>query len=138
MKEAALFRQARCATNMGKKELGIKKYNRIIHSNAKSSIVPISQYNMANLMLEIKDKRAKKTFKRIIKKYPTSDYAIASQYYLGLLEVSNLPESEKSKLKAKERALINFKTYVEKAPDGRFALNQYNCINQHTIIGKST
>ena len=122
LKEAALFRQARCATNMGKKELGIKKYNRIIHSNAKSSIVPISQYNMANLMLEIKDKRAKKTFERIIKKYPTSDYAIASQYYLGLLEVSNLPESEKSKLKAKEQALINFKTYLEKAPDGRFVL----------------
>jgi TolA-binding protein len=73
---------------------------------------------MANLMLEIKDKRAKNAFKRIIKKYPTSDYAIASEYYLGLLEINNLPESEKAIAKAKERALINFKTYVEKAPDG--------------------
>ena len=90
LKESALFRQARCATNMGKKELAIKKYNRIIHSRSKSAIVPISEYNMANLMLEIKDKRVIKRFKNIIKRYPTSDYAIASEYYLGLLELSEL------------------------------------------------
>ena len=66
LKEPALFRQARCATNMGKKELAIKKYNRIIRSRSKSAIVPISEYNMANLMFEIKDKRARKHFKNII------------------------------------------------------------------------
>ena len=110
LKESALFRQARCATNMGRKELAIKKYKKILHSNAKSSIVPISEYNMANLMLEIKDKQAKKHFKNIIKKHPTSDYAIAAEYYLGLLEIENLPENEKSLAKAKNRAFINFKT----------------------------
>ena len=30
LKESALFRQARCATNLGKKELAIKKYNKKI------------------------------------------------------------------------------------------------------------
>ena len=69
LKHSALFRQARCATNMDKKELAIKKYNRIVHSNAKSSIAPISEYNMAILMYETNDKRAKKHFKKIIKKY---------------------------------------------------------------------
>ena len=106
LKESALFRQARCATNMGKKELAIKKYNRIIHSHSKSAIVPISEYNMANLMIETKDKRARKHFKNIIKKYPTSDYAIAAEYYLGLLELSDLPENEKAKAKALDRARI--------------------------------
>ena len=42
-KEPALFRQARCATNIGKKELAVKKYNKILHSRSKSSIVPISE-----------------------------------------------------------------------------------------------
>ena len=64
LKEAALFRQARCATNLGKKELAIKKYNRIIHSGSKSSIVPISEYNMAHLFYELKDNRAKKHFRK--------------------------------------------------------------------------
>ncbi len=122
LKNSALFRQARCATNLGKKELAIKKYNRIVHSDSKSSIVPISHYNMANLLLEIKDKRAAKHFTRIIKKYPTSDYAIAAEYYLGLIEVDNFPEDVKKLAKAKEKAFVHFKTYIEKAPDGRFAL----------------
>ena len=122
LKEPALFRQARCATNMGKKELAIKKYNRIIRSRSKSAIVPISEYNMANLMFEIKDKRARKHFKNIIKKHPTSDYAIASEYYLGLLELAKLPEDEKAKEKALDRARINFRTYLQKSPDGRFAV----------------
>lgn len=122
LKAPALFRQARCVTNMGKKELAIKKYNRIVHSNSKSSILPISEYNMATLMFEINDKDAKKHFKRIIKKYPTSDYAIASEYYLGLIELQNLPKNEKRIEKSKQKALINFKNYIEKAPDGRYAL----------------
>ena len=32
LKPPALFRQARCATNMDKKELAVKKYNRIVHT----------------------------------------------------------------------------------------------------------
>lgn len=122
LKESALFRQARCATNMGKKELAIKKYNRIIRSNSKSTIVPISEYNMANLMIDIKDNRATKHFKNIIKKYPSSDYAIAAEYYLGLLQISSLPQNPKTLEKAKERAFINFKNYIEKSPNGRFAI----------------
>lgn len=132
LKESALFRQARCATNLGKKELAIKKYNRILHSNSKSSIVPISEYNMANLLWGLKDKRAQKHFKNIIKKHPTSDYAIASEYYLGLIELENLPEDEKKIQTSKERALIHFKTYIQKAPDGRYA---QRCVQEIEKLG---
>ena len=122
LKSSALFRQARCATNMGKNELAIKKYNRIVRNGSKSSIAPISEYNMANLMYEANDKDAKKHFKKIIKKYPTSDYAIASEYYLGMIEISNPPKSPKRLAKSQEKAINYFKNYIEKAPDGRFAL----------------
>lgn len=122
LKSSALFRQARCATNMGKNELAIKKYNRIVRNGSKSSIAPISEYNMANLMYEANDKDAKKHFKKIIKKYPTSDYAIASEYYLGMIEASNPPKSPKRLAKSQEKAINYFKNYIEKAPDGRFAL----------------
>lgn len=122
LKESALFRQARCATNMGKKELAIKKYNKIAHSGSKSSIVPISEYNMANLMYEIGDSSASKHFKHIIKNYPTSDYAIAAEYFLGLMEVNNLPKNEKRKQKAVKRAAVNFRNYITKSPSGRYAV----------------
>ena len=130
LKDPALFRQARSATALDKKELAVKKYKRIIHSHSKSSIVPISEYNMAILMFEMKDKNAARHFKNIIKKHPTSDYAVASEYYLGLITLEKLPRSEKQIAKAKDRAFNHFKTYIEKAPDGRFALNSVAEINK--------
>ena len=123
LKQAALFRQARCATILDKKELAIKKYKKIISSKSKSAIIPISRYNMAILMYENGNKHADKYFKKIIKMYPQSDYAIASNYYLGKIAVNNLPESPKKLAKAKEKASIYLKTYIEKAPDGRFAID---------------
>lgn len=133
LKGAALFRQARCATNMDKKELAVKKYNRIVHSRAKSSIAPISEYNMANLMFELQDKNAKKHFKKIIKKYPTSDYAIASNYYLGLIELANPPKYKRLEAKSKNRAFIYFKTYIKEAPDGRYALKSIEEIKKLNV-----
>lgn len=130
LKVPALFRQARCATNMDKRELAVKKYNRIVHTGSKSAISPISEYNMANLLFEMQDKNAKKYFKRIIKRYPTSDYAIASEYYLGLIEITNPPKNQKRLAKSKDKALVHFKTYLEKAPDGRFAIKSIDEINK--------
>ena len=122
LKKSALFRQARCATNMGKKELAIKKYSKIAHSHSQSSIVPISEYNMANLIFEIDSSASKKYFKHIIKSHPSSDYAIASEYFMGLIEINNLPKNKKAKAKAIERASVHFKNYIEKSPSGRYAL----------------
>ena len=130
LKHAALFRQARAATVLDKKELAIKKYKKIVHSNAKTSIVPISQYNMAILLYESKNKSAKRYLKKLIKTYPSSDYATASNYYLGLIEIENMPESHKKQLKAKNNALIYLKKYIEKAPEGRFTINAINEIKK--------
>ena len=128
LKTSALFRQARCATNLGKKELAVKKYKKISRTHSKSSIVPISEYNMATLLLELKDPHAVKHFKHIIKKHPTSDYAIASEYYMGLIEAENMPKTGKRRQKATENALMRFKGYLEKAPDGRFAMQSLQAI----------
>jgi tetratricopeptide (TPR) repeat protein len=77
---------------------------------------------MAHLMFELKLPEAKKHFNHIIKKHPTSDYAIASEYYICLIDVENLPKTGKKKDKETEKALNHFKTYLEKSPDGRFSL----------------
>lgn len=123
LKQPALFRQARCATNLGDKELAIRKYKKIVKSKSKSSIVPISKYYMASLMYETENDEAKKNFEQIIKKYPMSVYATASNYYLGLIEIKTNHKVKKLAEKSKEKALNYFKTYIEKAPDGRFAVD---------------
>ncbi len=134
LKQAALFRQARCATLLDKKELAIKKYKKILHSNAKTTIVPISRYNLAVLMFESGKKGAKQNFKTIIKRYPSSDYATSANYYLGLIELQSLNKySEKRQKKLKERALVHFKNYIEKSPNGRFAINTIDEIKKLNI-----
>lgn len=133
LKQAALFRQARCATNLDKKPVAIKKYKKIIHSNSKTSIVPISQYNMACLMYEIEDKSAKGYFKKIIKHYPSSDYAVDSYYYLGMIMKNEaLTAASKRQTKLKEQALLYFKKYIENLPGGRFSMN---AVNEITALG---
>ena len=130
LKHAALFRQARCATALDKKELAVKKYKKVVHSKSKTSIVPISQYNLAVLLYELNDKSAKREFKKIIKLYPTSDYAITANYYLGMIELKALPTSSKKLKKAKNIALNYFKDYIRLAPDGRFSINAINEIKK--------
>lgn len=130
LKQAALFRQARCATQLDRKELAVKKYHKVVRSNSKTAIVPISQYNKAVLMYELKDRRAATQFKKIMKKYPASDYAVASNYYLGMIEVQKTPKSPKRLQKSKEKALLYFKEYIQKAPDGRFAIYAINEIKK--------
>ena len=135
LKQAALFRQARCATNIDKKDLAIKKYKKIISSKSKTAILPISVYNLAVLLYENNDNRAsKKYFKKIIKEYPSSEYAIASNYYIGMIICSNLPVGKPKKLeKSKQTAFQYFKNYIEKAPDGRFSVNAINKIKELDI-----
>lgn len=129
LKYPAMFRQARCATVMGDNQTAIKKYKKIVNSSSSSAIAPISQYNMAVLMYEEQNNSgAKRNFKKIIKNYSTSDYAIASNYYLGMIEALNPPKNKRSLAKSKEKALEYFKTYITKAPDGRFSINSVKAI----------
>lgn len=130
LKQASLFRQARCATILNKKEVAQKKYKKIINSKSKTSIVAISEYNRALLLYESNEKSAKSSFIKIIKHYPMSDYAIVSNYYLGMIEVQNLPDNPKKLEKTKQKALLYFKNYIEKAPDGRFSINSVNEIKK--------
>ena len=123
LKHPALFRQARCATALSRPEIAIKKYKKISHSSSKTAIVPLSEYNLANILYESKNNEAARHYANIIKKYPESDYAIASHYYLGVIHAADNQDSSKLSQKNKEKAGTYFTTYIEKAPDGRFAMS---------------
>ena len=123
LKQSALFRQARCAENLGRKDKAIAKYHKIINSHSKTSIVPISEYNMANIMYETGDSRAKSHYLHLQKKYPLSDYAIISNYFLGKLEINNDSKINALNKISEKKAIEYFKNYIEKAPSGRYSLN---------------
>ena len=116
LKQAALFRQARCATLIGDNQTAIKNYSTLLKRFPKSPLYPISEYNLAMLLYERQDFRnAHRHFQHIVKHFQDKEVAIASKYYLGILE--NKPQ------------LIL--EYISLSPNGRFAKDAiFNLVSQ--------
>ena len=123
IKTPALFRQARCATLLGDFQGAKRNYSLILFMYPNSQLYVVSEYNLAMLLYEYGDTSARKHFVHIIKYYPETDYALASEYYVASIDMKS---AQKSKLywrrtNLKHKALNHFIRYVKLAPDGRFA-----------------
>ena len=123
IKTPALFRQARCATLLGDVRGAKRNYSLLLFMYPHSQLYVVSEYNLAMLLYEIGDSNARKHFVHIIKYYPKTDYALASEYYVASIDMKS---AEKTKIywlrkDLKHKALNHFIRYVKLAPDGRFA-----------------
>lgn len=126
IKSAATFRQALCANKLGDKKTESGKYREVMRNYPGSLLSLRADYLNAQLLFDMKNyKKAKNEFKNIVIKYPKSDYAAASKYYLGSLEAEKAKKtkSKKAKLKAEKNAIFYFKAYMKEAPKGRYAIS---------------
>lgn len=136
LKQAALYRQALCANKLGDKKTELKKYKEIINRYSNSILAIRAKYLKAQLFYESKKyKKAEKEFKKILTDYPETDYAKASEYYLGSIEAEKYfnTKNKKRKLKHQNKAIQHFKTYLKIAPTGRFALS---CVDKWVSLNK--
>ena len=126
LKSAAMYRQALCADKSDDKKTEIKKYKNVMRYYPNSLLGLKAKYINAQNLYESKNvKKAKQEFKEIINQHPNTDYAIASQYYLGSIEAEKTPKikDERKKLNSQYKAINYFRAYLKDAPDGRFAIN---------------
>lgn len=137
LKTAAIFRQALCASKLGDEKSEIKKYKEVIRFSPNSMLSARAKYLNAQLLYESqKIRAAKKEFNDILKHYPTTDFAIASQYYLGSIEAEKNSKirDKKKKLKSKYTAINYFRNYLKAAPTGKFAIN---CVQKWAALNNS-
>ena len=132
IKTPALFRQARCATLIGDIRGAKKNYKILLLMYPHSQLYVVTEYNLAMLLYDIGDNSARKHFVHIIKYYPETDYALASEYYVASIDMKS---AEKSKIywrrtDLKHKALNHFIRYVKLSPDGRFAQQSINKIGK--------
>jgi TolA-binding protein len=135
LKSAAVFRQALCADKLKDSRTEIKKYKEVIRNYSDSPLGLRARYLKAQEYYESKRlNKAQREFTKILDKYSKTDYATASEYYLGSIEAINAKTTKNNKkcLKIKLKAGEYFKIYLRKAPDGKFALN---CINKWLSLG---
>lgn len=118
LKQAAIFRQARCATIIGDTQTAVRNYYLLLKRFPDSPLYALSEYNLAVLLYEKQEyNTAKKHFTHITKNFEDTEAAIASKYYLGVLE--NKPE-------------FIFE-YIKLSPNGRFAQNAIDALVQQNI-----
>ena len=126
LKPFAIYHQSQCAKQLGDTKSEMKQYQILFNNYTKNKLSLRSRYLAAQMLVNDNPELAKKYFDYIIEKYPNSDYAIASEYYIGLIQLKKyknlkiFPNSEKHKIE------MAFRHYLERAPQGRLALNAAN------------
>ena len=136
IKSPALFRQARCAAEIGDYRGAKRNYSKLLMFFPHSPLYVVSEYNLAILQYELGEKCARKHFVNIIKYFPETDYALASEYYVATIDMK---QAEKTtwywkRKDLKKKSLNHFIRYVKLSPDGRFVQGSINKIKKIGIV----
>jgi len=123
LKPLAIYHQGVCADKIEDINGAIKKYNLFLLLYPKHILATRVKYNLAQDLIDKNPSRAKKYFESIIKNAPDTDYAIAAEYYAGLIDLNKYKKEEIFPLSAKLDIESHFRHYLKKAPGGRLALN---------------
>lgn len=123
LKPYAIYHQALCAKELGDKKSEMKQYQFLFNNYPKSKISLRAKYSSAQLLVEADPNQAQKYFEQIIKDYPDTDYAIASEYYLGIILLNKYRNNKIFPTSVKNDVEMYFRHYLERAPKGRLALS---------------
>lgn len=123
LKPFAIYHQALCAKELGDKKSEMKQYQLLFNNYTKNKLSLKAKYFAAQMLIEDEPNQAKRYFEQIIKDYPDSDYAIAAEYYLGVILLNKYKNGRIFPMSVKDDIEMSFRHYLKKAPHGRLALN---------------
>lgn len=126
LKPFAIYHQAQCAAELGDKKSEMKQYQLLFNNYTKNRLSIRARYLAAQMLIDENPNQAKRYFEQIIKNHPNTDYAIASEYYLGLITLNKYKNEKIFPVSKKDDIEMAFRHYLEKAPQGRLALNAVN------------
>lgn len=123
LKPLAIYHQGVCADKIDDKDAAIKQYRLFLLVYPRHILATRVKYYLAQDLIEKNPHKSRKYFESIIKSNPDSDYAIASEYYAGLLMLKKYQKEAIFPLSVKNDIENHFRHYLKKAPSGRLALN---------------
>lgn len=126
LKPVAIYHRAECAKMLGDDKSELKQYEILFNNYPKHKLSIRSRYLAAQKLIKDKPQVAKKYFEYIIAQAPDTDYAIASEYYLGVILKDKCKNEKIVSNSVKEDIQNCFRHYLKKAPSGRLALNAVN------------
>lgn len=128
LKPTALYHQGECADALEDYGTAVKKYKMLFKIYPRNKLSVKAKYLAAQNLIHDNPDLAQRYFKDIMENYPNTDYAIASEYYLGVLLKKLYAESNEKifPLSKKDDVENYFRHYLKKAPAGRLALSVIN------------
>ncbi len=126
LKPVAIFHRAECAKMLGDDKSELKQYEFLFNNFPKHKLSIKSRYLAGQKLLDSKPDVAKKYFEYIIQYAPNTDYATASEYYLGLLIKNKHQDDKIIASSIKDDVQNYFRHYLKKAPSGKHGLNVVN------------
>jgi tetratricopeptide (TPR) repeat protein len=126
LKPVAIYHRAECAKMLGDDKSEVKQYEILFNNYPKHVLSTRARYFAGQRLLKDKPQVSKKYFEYIIKEAPNSDYAVASEYYLGVILKNKYKNAKIVPQSVKNEIQNSFRHYLKQAPSGRLALNAVN------------
>ena len=126
LKPAAIYHRAECARMLEDDKSELKQYQLLFNNYPNHKLSTRSRYLAGQKLVESRPQLAKKYFENIIHNSPDTDYAIASEYYLGLILKNKYKDDRIIPQSVKDDIQNHFRHYLEKAPSGKLAMNAVN------------
>ncbi len=123
LKPAAIYHQGVCADKAEDTDSAVKQYKYFLLMYPRHTLALKVRYNLAQDLIDLKPAKSKKYFENIISHYPNTDYAIAAEYYTGLIDLKKYEKETIFPLSAKNDIENHFRHYLKKAPSGRLAMD---------------
>ena len=123
LKPVAIYHRAECARMLGDDKSEIKQYQLLFNNYPEHKLSIRARYLAGQKLLKDRPELAKKYFEKIIHNAPDSDYAIAADYYLGVILKNKYKDAKIIPQSVKDDVQNHFRHYLEKAPSGKLALN---------------
>lgn len=126
LKPISIYHRAECARMLDDDKSELKQYQLLFNNYPKHKLSIRSRYLAGQKLIKDRPQLAKKYFEYIIHNAPDTDYAIASDYYLGVILKNKYDNAKIFPQSVKDDVQNHFRHYIEKAPSGKLALNAVN------------
>ena len=126
LKPIAIYHRGECAKMLGDDKSELKQYQLLFNNYPGHKLSLRTRYLAGQKLVKERPQLAKKYFEYIIHNASDSDYAIASEYYLGVILKDKYKDAKIFPSSVKDDIQNHFRHYLKKAPSGVLALDVVN------------
>lgn len=126
LKPISIYHRAECARMLNDDKSELKQYQLLFNNYPKHKLSIRSRYLAGQKLIQDRPQLAKKYFEYIIHNAPETDYAIASDYYLGVILKNKYEHAKLFPQSVKDDIQNHFRHYIEKVPSGKLAMSAVN------------